>query len=514
MMRLHRAGVAGLILGGLFAGAAAAEERLVSLLPPVGRPAEAEAIQQAGATSAASALPATFAPAPLAVGPYEAGTGSLKPRGANLPRGAATSVAQPGPAPLGLAPVVAAPEGVPCETPAAAGGPTEVMQFPLPQFHLPDLGGRICDWFCAGPYNPADVDDPTWVRTEALLWWFRSMPTPPLATTSSNPSDLGVLGAPTTQTLFGGDDVHLPMKIGGKMTIGSWLHPSEAFGVEVSYMFLVNHSRWYHGQSDSSWLLARPFFNVLDGRQDSALVANPDIPEFDIFRHPGELIIETPGRLSSFELNGVTNCCRGAYGRIDWIYGFRYLFLGEGININELFQVPDDSPELPGYKYSLNEGFAAKNYVYAPQVGVRTENRWGCLKLNCELKVALGWNHLAAKLESEAWETVNGRTQFLDGGLLVVKSNQGNYNDDTCIVVPEVGVRLAWEIKDHISLTAGYNLLFLSNVWRPGDMIDLRVNPNLIPPIQNPQQPYLPAFEPKQSSFWAQGVTMGIEVRY
>lgn len=59
----------------------------------------------------------------------------------------------------------------------------------------------------------------------------------------------------------------------------------------------------------------------------------------------------------------------------------------------------------------------------------------------------------------------------------------------------------------------GYNFLYWNNVSRAGDQVDLRINPNLLPPAI-PSEPRVPAFLDRTTGFWAHGVNVGIAFNY
>lgn len=491
MKRLNRAGLVGLVMGGLTWGAAGAEERLVSLLPPVSR----------GSQPPTTAPVPTSSGEPMLVAPYDPASSGIKPRGANLPKGMILSEAPSA-------------EGAVVTDGAAAAEVTTELQMELPSVSFPDVGSHFASLFCSGPFNPADVDDPTWVKTEFLMWWFRDMPLPALVTTS-DPEDLGVLGQPSTRVVFGDGDQWLPMKLGTKVTIGSWFAPGEGFGVEVGYLTIFNRSQQYWNRNHGTdTLTARPFFNVLDGQQDSAIIGTPAVPAFEVPRQKGTIVIDIPGRMNSLEVNVVSNYCRGANGRVDWFWGGRYVGLFEAVNFFERVHIPQSEPELGGYTAQVAEGFAAMNYNYVAQLGVRTENRWGRLAFNMEGKLGIGWVHKAAKIAGVTNIDQNFQLDAFTGGVLVQRSNAGTYNDDGFTVIPEFGMKLTYEVADHVFVTAGYNILFLANTWRPGDLIDLRLNPNQFPPLSGTPNPFFPQFVSSDQGFWAQGVTLGLEVHY
>src|SRR5262249_15009375 len=109
------------------------------------------------------------------------------------------------------------------------------------------------------------------------------------------------------------------------------------------------------------------------------------------------------------------------------------------------------------------------------------------------------------------------------GGLLALSSNSGHFERNRFAVVPEAGITVGYQVTDHLKLFAGYNFLFMSNVVRPGDQIDPVLNPHLIPNFIKTSPgaaggnnfPFRrPAFQFHETSFWAQGVTAGLEVKY
>ena len=100
----------------------------------------------------------------------------------------------------------------------------------------------------------------------------------------------------------------------------------------------------------------------------------------------------------------------------------------------------------------------------------------------------------------------------------------------------ETALRASYCFNRYFKLNAGYDFLWVSKLLRPGDQIDRKINPTLtglaeatrstvgtrsdptpfgMPgPAQAPQGVKRPHFEYKQTSFWAQGFTIGFEVGF
>ena len=63
-----------------------------------------------------------------------------------------------------------------------------------------------------------------------------------------------------------------------------------------------------------------------------------------------------------------------------------------------------------------------------------------------------------------------------NGGVLALASNIGTFTRDRLAVVPEVGLKIGYDVTDHMRLYAGYNLLAMSDVVRPGNRVASNTN--------------------------------------
>ena len=390
--------------------------------------------------------------------------------------------------------------------------------------------GRLGESLCY------DNGNRLWCSAEFLLWWIKRGNVPPLATSGTLDS-LGALG-PGTTTLFGGD-LNYGERLGGRFTIGYWLDSSQTRGIEGSYFFLGGPSDNFSASSSDlpgSLVLARPYFNVISGLQDSQLVSYPDIIS-------GTVGISSSSQLQGAELNMVcnrccchndccqtdccqTDCCPTDYGcisghHLDLIAGFRYLGLNEDLGITENLTTLDTAPSppfVPGATMTVFDGFGTRNSFYGGQIGARGEWCRGRWFVNVLGKVALGDTHQEVR--------ISGTTDFTDpgvapvrqqGGLLALPTNIGTYSRDQFSVVPEIGINVGRQVTDHLRVFAGYTLLYWSNVLRPGDQIDFGVNPTQLPTPTGPGTlvgEARPAFAFHNTDVWAQGINLGVELRW
>lgn len=357
---------------------------------------------------------------------------------------------------------------------------------------------------------------PCWYGgAEYLLWWTKDAETPPLLTTS-DPADDGILGRDSTRILFGGNLDH-GVRHGARFRLGHWF--DSGFAVEGSFFFLagVNES-FAVASTDVNGVLARPFCNLnLNEAEDSQLIASPGLAS-------GRAFIDAPSNLLGADLNfrcpiwcssGCTNV------RIDGLVGYRYLRLREGLYIGEE-AVTDDPAGVNGIRaFRIDDRFDTQNRFHGGQVGVVAEFQRGKWSLNSRATVALGNTHQVVDIFGAGrFINANGTVTREQGGLLALSSNVGRTTRDQFSVVPEFGLTVGYQVTDCLRATAGYNFLFWSSVLRPGDQIDRCLDVNLIPRFAgapgsgNPPVRPGPVVPLKDTTFWAQGLTFGLELSY
>ena len=154
------------------------------------------------------------------------------------------------------------------------------------------------------------------------------------------------------------------------------------------------------------------------------------------------------------------------------------------------------------------------NRYFAPQVGLSAEAHCGGLSLQAAGKLGLGWLHVSAKAEGSTVERLaEGTVSQLGGGVL---SAAGTAGGDRFAVIPELALSAGYQVASWCRLQVGYDLLYASEVVRAAGLV------NGVSSAQVPQLPgYDPAVagavspsRPRVDSFWAQGLTAGLELRY
>jgi hypothetical protein len=344
---------------------------------------------------------------------------------------------------------------------------------------------------------------------EYLLWWIKSSQVPPLITTGPVASG-GVIGAPGTIVLFGGDIDNEP-RSGGRFRVGYWFDDDHCWGIESRTFFLANRSVNFGAGSDQFPFLARPFFEVNTGMESAEITAAPGLAT-------GIVSVNSFSRMWGTEANLRRNIWEGCCLRWDLLAGFRYLSLREGISINEMIQAAPTAPMFAGDTIQVLDQFNTRNQFYGGQLGSLMEFRRNRLTLDFDFRLGLGNTHQVVDIRgNQLITTPTGSTSLFEGGLLALPSNIGSFSRDHFAVVPEVGLTLGLQVTPRIKLLLGYTFLYWSNVVRPGNQIDRVIdisqvpNTGLIVPSAGLTRP---AVLFKSTDFWAQGLSFGMEFKF
>jgi hypothetical protein len=348
-----------------------------------------------------------------------------------------------------------------------------------------------------------------WVEGELLLWFLRGDTLPPLATTSpvgTPRAAAGVLGLPGTAVLFGNQTVNDDLRVGFRLRSGAWLDCDNLCGVEGSFFFVGSQSTGFLGTAP---ILTRPFFNALTNAQDAEIVSFPGVASGTI------RIEDRRGDFYGTDANARCNLCCGCNYRVDLLGGYRYLRLTDGLSIQEQLTSTNPASLVPvGTGIAVQDSFRTRNTFNGGQIGLAGEYRWSNLIVGLRGLAAVGDLHRTVDIDGSTVVAVPGQAPVTNaGGLLALPSNSGHFTSDRVAFASEVGITLGYQLTSHVRLSAGYSFLLLTNAVRTGDQIDLVVNPSQLPPgtLAGPARP---AFMPHATDFWAQGVTLGLELRY
>lgn len=371
----------------------------------------------------------------------------------------------------------------------------------------------VSDWdlFAGSVYANTS---PVWVQAQYLLWWLRGNEVPPLVTSSppgTPRGEAGVLGEPGTRVLFGSERIDDRGRSGFRtalgVRLGHWFDALMDCELQADYLWIGDGqtSGDFSADSQHTAILARPFFNAELGHPDALLVSHPDVTA-------GALVFETA---SDFQAAGAAvrrSWLRGAYGRIEWLAGYRYLRLREALAGRSASMITElNGPVLPGTLQEISDRFETWNEFHGGDLGLEwwTETHGWTVEL--VTKVALGE---LSRIVSVTGETVtqapDGTVTWQPGGLLALPTNQGRHRATCFTAVPELSLQARRQLTRHLVFTVGYSLLVVDRVVRTGDQLDLTINPSQRDggPLVGVPRPAAPL---RDSTLWLHGLTLGLE---
>lgn len=432
------------------------------------------------------------------------------------------------PAPVGpIGPVYGAAPGGMVGQPMAQGGivnygpPTLVNCDPDSCDACEQGKRRLLPFFEGGCTDYGNPPSRFWVSAEYLLWQVKNQQIPPLVTTSPAGTPQFAAGVlPLATTIYPPDNGSLfdGLRSGARLTFGMWLTEDQCLGIESSSFFLGERSTNFVYSSPGLPILARPFTNFPSSvdpipGQLSELVAFPGVVS-------GSVSVRTSSQLYGTELNLRSNLWRGCCWRIDALGGFRYVGLKESLDIQEnLVEAPGGNPGGP---VIVHDSFQTTNNFYGGQFGLDMGFKRGRWSLDLLGKIAVGDMHESVRIDGATAFPGLGITA--PGGFLAQPSNMGTFDRNRLAFIPEGGIKVGFQATQHCRLFVGYSFLYLSDVVRPGDQIDTRVDLRQVPFVSIPNggvvpqmlmpPALVPAVPMKRSDFWAQGVNFGLEFKF
>jgi hypothetical protein len=351
----------------------------------------------------------------------------------------------------------------------------------------------------AGPFSAS---------AEALIWWFKSSPTPvPIITN-------GLVGEPDTKTLLGGGSADTNPNPGFRLTAGYALN--ERWGLEGNFLYIparsTSSSVSSSGEAGSTDLLL-PFMDATRDNRETAT----EISFAPIYR--GSATAELTNSLMGAEANGTWAPAAGRPLHLDLLGGFRWL------RLHETYTITTSSPFIPPFPqdiWNTTDEFDTFNNFYGAQLGVRARYDWRGFFASGSVKFAMGAMVQTVDINGSLVTndfTNFGPTQTFPGGYFALPTNIGSYTRSVFAVVPEVGLNVGYQITSWASVFVGYTFLYTNNVVRPGNQISRTINPTQSvsyvgePPVTL-EGPAQPTFKFNSSDFWAQGINVGLSFRF
>jgi hypothetical protein len=383
------------------------------------------------------------------------------------------------------------------------------------------FGADGCPLGCDGCYP----GNRTYFRGEFLWWNIRGSPTPPLVTTAPNPVRVvnvpvpGAIGTPGTTILIGDSDQNGGFHPGGRFAAGYWFTCDHALGIEGSFLFLGQRNQTFITSGDGSSTIGRPFFDVTPGavpHENIEVVAGGVGATRQI---NGGVVINNQTEFWGAEGNLRTNLYCNENCFVDLVGGYRGLALDDTLNINE-----DSTTAVriahrgviaaANTNFRVLDNFDTRDRFNGGQLGFDCEYRYGRWSVDLTGKCAVGNNRQTVDITGSTVITnPAGVPTTQTGGLLALQTNIGSYSRNVVSIVPEVAIGIDYTLGCNARLFVAYNFVYWNEVARPGSEIDRAVNTRELPGVK-PSGPARPAFNFNNTDFWAQGLDVGLEVRW
>lgn len=388
---------------------------------------------------------------------------------------------------------------------------------------VPAPAVRLEDPYLVPPYNPlfprvrgavantlSGVGDRLTLGAEYLLWYTRAQDAPPLLTTSS-PANNGIIGQGDTRVIFGQGNIADTLHSGARFSAVYRL--TDLWALDGNVWFLGRNGRSFTATSDQYPVLARPFFDVNNGRNFSQLIAAPGLAT-------GAAQIDYDTRLWGAEANFRRGFLCGPCSRLDALVGFRYLSLDESLQITETFARTPNSPPSIGVPTALSgtvtDKFRTENHFYGVNLGLAGEVQRGWWFLQGRAAVGLGTVYQQVSIfGAQTLNTTTGVQQTAGGLLALPGANIGRFNQAKFGVVPDVGLTVGLNLTPNLRFGVGYNFMYVNSVVRPPNQIDTGLDVRRIPnfPV-TPTPPAIAGVRPvvpmRTTDFFAQGVTFSL----
>lgn len=391
----------------------------------------------------------------------------------------------------------ALPPGLPPDVPTYSDGPGAVAD-----------GGIPADW--GGQQEPYRW----WLSGEYLLGFTNSADLPPVVSIGP-PQSAAILTAGGQPLGAGVQD--LGGVSGFRVSGGVWLDSCRAYALDWNIFFLPRQQITNTFTAGPGQVLARPFFDTALNVENSRRIAAPGL-------FAGSVTTAFRSLFWGAEVGARVRVVETPTFSLEHLFHFRYYALEES------FEAEDQSSALAGGVVTfngqafgppagvrVNDFFSVQNRFYGGSGGLRlmwTPGRW---EVRLDGRMAVGAMQQNVAIQGTTSLENAGSTATVQPGFYTAAQLPNRFTNYRFSLAPDVQARIGYRLTDWLTVTAGYQFLYITNVARPGDQISRRLNPGQIPSSQSfgAAAPGLPALPNVVSSdYWMHGLTAGLMLTF
>jgi hypothetical protein len=337
-------------------------------------------------------------------------------------------------------------------------------------------------------YVVANRECTAWITADFLYWATQGSSAPPLVQNGPvNP-----LTPQFAETLLGGGNMLTGLRPGVRVTGGLFFDSQQEWALGYSATWLGNRSERLAGGSDGTNIVNLPQFNTIFGIpiQTPLYVGYPGLTRGTV-----DASVQTSFFTGSANLRRVAQSGTGF--RFDLIGGYRYANLGDSTSVS--FDVVSATTPGPFSPRLMGEQSArVRNEFSGGEVGFQFQGRLGKVTFDWQSTVALGGTRSEVDRSFTRSYIAGGPLSALAGvpippiGIPLIRTGGLTKHTDFAWM-PQVGLKIGWEVIDHVRLTAGYDFLYWSRVRRASEIY---------------------TGNDSATDFWAQGLSLGAEFRF
>ena len=245
-----------------------------------------------------------------------------------------------------------------------------------------------------------------------------------------------------------------------------------------------------------------PSLNLLTGNEGRLIVAD------SVAGFAGNVGARSQSRLWGWDANALFAVARGST-ELSLLAGFRYADLTESL------QVQSHSSDLVFLTQSDSlDQFDTANQFYGGQIGARVNTEYGRWTAGLTAKLAVGETFQTIDVSGITRQSSPANT--FAGGFFALPSNIGRRTVNHLSAIPELNLRAGYQVTSCLKAFVGYDVMWWTEVARPGEQIDRATNPTQSPVfgVGSLTGAARPAWLTNTTGFYAQGITAGLEFRY